>query len=387
MHDVDPYFGPLLRRLRRERGLSLRGLAQLAHRSKSHIHELETGRKPPSLHVAQHLDRVLDADGALTGCLTPARSTRDETEAASLAHLIDTTDVGTDVLATVELAVDDLASAYATTPPGLLLDPIRQQLAQVGRLLDARTTLDQRRRLLVAGGWLSLLRATVHIDLRHRGAAAAHLSIAEQMAQQTGHREIQAWCLETVAWDVLTAGDYRRALNLSRQAQEVAPRGSSAYIQATAQEGRAWARMGDQRETRRTLGRLSRLVAPLPVPDRPEHHYQYDPAKALSYTATTLAWAGDPAAEDYARAAVAELDGTARPRRTASARLDLGLALVAAGKPDEASVTAQEAITSGRVVVSNWWRASEVVASVEATGISEARDLRDAYEAYRPLPA
>ncbi|AVT30872.1 transcriptional regulator [Plantactinospora sp. BC1] len=328
MYDVDPYFGPLLRRPRQERGLSVRALAQL----------------------------------------------------------VDATDVSAEVLSAVELAVDDLASAYATSPPGELLDPIRQQLARIGRLLDARATLDQRRRLLVAGGWLSLLRATVHIDLRHRAAATAHLAIAEQLAQQTEHREIQAWCLETVASDVLTAGDYRRALNLSRQAQEVAPRDSSAYIQATAQEGRAWARIGDQRETRRTLSRLSRLVSPLPVPDRPEHHYRYDPAKALSYTATTLAWAGEPAAEDYARAAVAELNGSARPRRTASARLDLGLALVAAGKPDEASVTAQAAITSGRVVASNWWRASEVVASVEATGISEARDLRDAYEAYRPLP-
>ncbi|GAA3739824.1 hypothetical protein GCM10022225_23690 [Plantactinospora mayteni] len=129
---------------------------------------------------------------------------------------------------------------------------------------------------------------------------------------------------------------------------EVARRGSSAYIQTTAQEGRAWARMGDQRETRRTLGRLSRLVSPLPVPDRPEHHYRYDPAKALSYTATTLPCAGDPAAEDYARAAVADLNGTTRPRRTASAQLDLGLALVAAGKPDEASVTAQAAIISGQ---------------------------------------
>jgi hypothetical protein len=121
------------------------------------------------------------------------------------------------------------------------------------------------------------------------------------------------------------------------------------------------------------------------VPDRPEHHYRYDPAKALSYTATTLAWAGDPAAEDYARATVADLRGANRPRRTASARLDLGLALVAAGKPDEASAAAQAAITSGRVVASNWWRASEVVSRVEATGISEALDLRDAYEAYRPL--
>jgi hypothetical protein len=121
------------------------------------------------------------------------------------------------------------------------------------------------------------------------------------------------------------------------------------------------------------------------VPDHPEHHYQYDPAKAHSYAATTLAWAGDPAAESVARDVITELEAEgARPRRVASANLDLGLALLAADKPDEAAAAASQAIGSGRVVASNWWRASEVVTSVEQSGIPEARDLRDEYEAFRP---
>ena len=384
MPDVDPYFGQLLHRLRLERGLSLRGLGQLAHRAKSHLHELETGRKQPSAEVARHLDRVLGANGRLAAVIDAAPSAHDEAEAVELARLVEASGISPDALDRIECAVDDLASRYATTPPGDLLPLIRTHLAQVGRLLLVRSTLDQHRRLLVAGGWLALLRATVHIDLRHRAAADIDLATATQLARHAGHRELQAWCLETHAWDVLTGGDYRLARDLSRQAQAIAPRGGSAYIQATAQEGRAWARMGDRRETRLVLGRIDRLVSPLPTPDRPEHHYRYDPGKALSYTATTLAWAGDPAAEEYARAVVADLDGTDRPRRTASARLDLGLALLAADKPDEASAAAQAAIISGRVVASNWWRATEVVTGVEATGVGGAKDLRDAYEAYRP---
>jgi tetratricopeptide (TPR) repeat protein len=233
---------------------------------------------------------------------------------------------------------------------------------------------------------LALLRATVHLDLRHRAAAEAHLSTADQLAAQAGHAEIRAWCLETRAWDALTTGDYRRAMTLSRQAQAIAPRGGSARIQATAQEGRAWARMGDRRRTRQALDRVERLVAPFSVPDRPEHHYRYDPGKAAAYTATTLAWAGDPAAVAVARTVLADLqtDGVDRPRRVASARLDLGLALLAAAQADEASVLAQAAIISGRVAPSNWWRATELVVGVERAGIREAADLRDAYEAYRP---
>lgn len=76
--------------------------------------------------------------------------------------------------------------------------------------------------------------------------------------------------------------------------------------------------------------------------------------------------------------------GVPRPRRIASARLDLGLALLAANKPDEASAAATAAITSGRVVPSNWWRATEIVTRVEQWGIPEAAELRDAYETYRP---
>ena len=91
---------------------------------------------------------------------------------------------------------------------------------------------------------MSLLGATLLVDLRARRAAAARLATAEQIAVHAEHPEILAWLLETRAWDLLTAGDYRCAMLLSQQAQEVAPPGSSAHIQATAQEGRAWARMG-----------------------------------------------------------------------------------------------------------------------------------------------
>ena len=156
--------------------------------------------------------------------------------------------------------------------------------------------------------------------------------------------------LETRAWQALTSGEYRRAVELSRAAQQAAPNGSSAHIQATAQEGRAWARLGDARETCASLAALERLVTPLAQPERPEHHYVYDPQKADMYVATTLTWLADTAAEPAARAILAALEdhGTtpARPRRIALARLDLGLALVNVGKHDEATAEALSAVLS-----------------------------------------
>ncbi|WP_213451515.1 helix-turn-helix domain-containing protein [Rhizomonospora bruguierae] len=418
---VDPDFPARLRHHRQRRGLSLRDLAALTYYGKSYLGELEAGRKDPTVKSAQRLDDALDAGGELAAMVTPGApgpelaarlddelgadgrlaamvrpapdepsADEDELAALELARRVEASDVGAETLARIEAAVDELAMAYAGTPPKLLLPRVRHHLAYVGRLVDAHKTLAQQRRLLTSGGWLSLLAATLHIDLRQRAAANANLTTAWQLAEHSAHGEVAAWVLETQAWDALTDGAYQCAVELSQRAQAIAPRGSSALIQATAQEGRAWARMGDAANTGAALRRVARMVSPLPVPDQPEHHYRYDPAKEVSYTATTLSWVGDPAAERYARGAVTELeaarDGVRRPRRIASARLDLGLALLAAGRPDEAGAEAQTAITSGRVVPSNWWRATEVVRGVERAGIREATELRDAYETYRPEP-
>jgi transcriptional regulator with XRE-family HTH domain len=312
----------------------------------------------------------------------------DELEALELARRVAASDVSDETLSALEMIVDELASAYPGTPPATLLPRVRRHLAYVTALMDGRKTLAQNRRLIIVGGWLSLLAATCDIDIGHRPAAAARLRAAAQLGEHADHPEIMAWCLETQAWQLLTDKDYQRAVTAAQGAQAIAPRGGSAYIQATAQEGRAWARLGAGPQTRDVLARVERLVAPLATPDRPEHHYRYDPAKSDAYTATTLSWLGDPAAEPYARQVLARLEtaatGPPRPRRAASARLDLALALLASDKPDEAAQTALEAVTSGRLVPSNYWRAAEILSAGEARGVPEAVRL---HEAYRELCA
>jgi transcriptional regulator with XRE-family HTH domain len=384
-------FGSELRRLLAARGVSLREAARRAPCDSGYLSQVAAGRRQPSAALAARLDEVLDAGGELAAlaamCLpAPAAAAEDDEIAAlELARRAGVSDVGDAVCQHLEMAVDDLATAYPGTPPGELLGRVRVHLGYVTRLLDGRATFAQRRSLLATGGWLSLLAATCLIDLHRGSAAAAHLRTAAQLARETGHAEIAAWCLETQAWAVLTEGGYARAASLARAAQQAAPRGGSAIIQATAQEGRACARMGDGAGTRAALARTEALVAPLAPLDQPEHHYRYDPAKAEAYVATTLSWLGDPGAEPHARHVLARLesraDGPPRPRRAASARLDLSLALIAAGRHDEAAGTALEAITSRRLVPSNYWRAREVISAVTARGVPEGRELAEAYRA------
>jgi transcriptional regulator with XRE-family HTH domain len=388
--------GAFVAQKRAEYGLSQARLAELLADvtgnpaiTRHEVSRWERGQRRPRRYWLDALARVLgvtvaDLEDAarLTGPITD-----DEAEALDLAQRVAATDVG-GTLDRIEAAVDDHAVAYPGTPPDVLLPQIRRHLRYVGRLLDGRMTLTQHRRLVVAGGWLSLLAATCSIDLHHRPAAAARLRTAADLADHAGHSEIAAWCVETEAWQAVTDGDHRRAVTLSQGAQQLAPAGSSALIQATAQEGRALARRGDTTGTLDALARTARLVAPLPVPDRPEHHYRYDPSKADAYVGTTLAWLGDPAAERYARQVLARLesteDGPPRPRRAASARLDLALALVASGKPDEAAHVALAAVTSGRLVPSNYWRAGEVIRAVDGLGVPDAADLRDAFRSLGP---
>jgi transcriptional regulator with XRE-family HTH domain len=347
--------------------------------------------------TSRELDELLAVDvlpvAVTPSWIYPTQSADDDEMAAwELSRRAQASDVGTETLTRLERAFDELATAYPVTPPAELLGRLRQHSAYVVRLLDARKTLSEYRRLLVVGGWLSLLGATLHIDLKQEHAATARLQAAMTLARQAEAPEIEAWCFETGAWRVLTDGDYERALELSLAAQSVAPAGTSALIQATAQEGRARARLGHGKETYAAIDRVQKMAAALAIPEHPtEHHYQYDPAKCLAYTATTLAWLGDTAAEPYAREVIARLspsgDITKWPRRVASANIDLALVLLADNRLDEACDFAQKAILSGRVVPSNHWRALEVVEVVEARQLPEATDLREAYEGLKAIEA
>lgn len=382
-------FGDELSRLMSERGAGVRQLARACYVNPSHISNIRSGKSRPSPELAEQIDRHLGAGGALAA-LAPAAGritlpADDEIAAIELARRAQVSDVGAGTCERLELAVDDLATAYPATAPADLLPRVRAHLGYVTGLLDGRATLGERRRLLVSGGWLSLLAATLLIDRHQDHAGSAYLRTAAQLARETGHAELAAWCIETRAWQVLTAGEYRQAAELSRAAQEAAPAASSARIQATAQEGRARARLGDGRGARAALAAVERLVSPLPPPERPEHHYVYDPPKARVYVATTLAWLGDRAAEPAAREILAALEdhggSPPRPRRIALARLDLGLSLIRTGKLDEAASSALAAVASGRLAPVDRPRVREIVAAAVGAAAPGAPELAEAYAA------
>lgn len=79
-------------------------------------------------------------------------SVGDEHEALELARRVAASDVSAETLSRLEGIVDELAVKYQKTPPQELLGPVRRHVSYVMRLLDARMTLEEHRRLLIVGG-------------------------------------------------------------------------------------------------------------------------------------------------------------------------------------------------------------------------------------------
>ncbi|WP_308416858.1 helix-turn-helix transcriptional regulator [Streptomyces sp. AJS327] len=386
-------------------GYSQEEFAEAVNVDRSTIQRWESGSTDPQPWQRPKITRALDITaGELDALLTPecrapvrlhgilpaAEEAEDELEALELARRVAASDVGRETLSRLEGAFDELAMKYPASAPKDLMKQVRKHSSYVTHLIDARMTLGEKRRLCVVGGWLQLLGATLHIDLNQEQSATARLQTAATLARQAEHREIEAWCYETDAWRVLTDGEYGRALKLSKVAQAIAPTGSSVAIQATAQEGRARARLGERHGTYVAIERVHQMAGTVTELRGKEHHYQYDPGKSLAYTATTLAWVGDRAAESYAREVIAQLtpadDIEKWPRRVASANLDLALSLLGSDQLDEACDAARRAMLSGRVAPSNHWRAWEVVRAAEARGLRETSDMREAYHSMRSSP-
>ena len=382
-------FGQALRRYRMAAGLSQSELASAAHLGQSDISRYERDRQRPAESTAAALAEVTGGGQWLLRTLgasdpTPVFSGDDaELAALELARRVEASDVGDSTLQGLEQRFEQLATAYPACSPNELAPRLHTQLSYVQQLLDAgRLSLSAHRRLVQLAGWLCLLAATVHIDRVEHAAASAYLRTAESLAGHAEQAEIRAWCAETEAWRQLTSGDAQAALALSQRAQQLAPKGSSARLQSTAQEGRARARLGDTSGTYRVLETVHALADGLERRHEPEHHYQYDTGKLAAYTATTLAWIGDPAAVEQAAATAERFrpsSGSGWPRRYASAHVDLALGASKLGEHQQAADALRTALDSGVLVPSNYWRAGEVVTALTQAGVPVAAELQRSY--------
>jgi transcriptional regulator with XRE-family HTH domain len=353
----------LLRQERLNRGWSLDQMAEhlrvLAFRlgqpepgvDGNMISRWERGLHQPAPRYVQLLSLLLDRSASELALRAPDESptVARAGDTFELARKAAATDIDPAALESLERAVDRLSREYSSISPTLLLPRVQQRLWQVDQALRGRTTLSQHRQLLRASGWLHLLLAVLHYDVGDREAAEVSRDAALYVGRDVGDPVIQAWAFETPAYFALFEDRARDAIELIRAGREFAPEGTSVAAALHMQEGRAWARLGDKRAAEEALGRGLAAIERLPVPEHPEHHFVFDPAKFAYYASTAYAWLGMSAqTERYARQVIGQNDDPRRanfwPGRVRGAYLDLALALAKEGRLDEASELGVQAL-------------------------------------------
>ena len=252
----------------------------------------------------------------------------------------------------LRIMADRLCSEYPFMPADQLLVEGRAWLRRITALQGQRITLKQHREILVLAGWVALLVGCVEYDTGNRHAAETTRQAALSLGIEADHGEIIAWAHEMRAWINLTTGDYHGVIAAARAGTEVTPHASVA-VQLFAQEAKAWARIGDNRQTEVALDKGRRLLESLPYPENLEHHFVVDPTKFDFYAMDCYrTLAHDKMAETLADEVIqasTDFDGRERaPMRLAEARITLSVIQARKGDLEGAIDQGQRALNGER---------------------------------------
>ncbi|WP_246144939.1 XRE family transcriptional regulator [Actinacidiphila oryziradicis] len=299
--------------------------------------------------------------GTVTHAIFPAPARRDgnaEIFAASgmetleIVSRLNRSDVDNSTLDALRITTDRLCSEYPYMPSEQLLVEGRQWLRRVVELHSKSLTLAQHREVLALSGWLALLVGCVEYDSGDRHAAESTRRAALSLAAESDNAEVTGWAHEMRAWFSLTTGDYRGVIAAAQAGSERASKHSVA-VQLAAQEAKAWARIGDRRQTEVALDRGRRLLEGMPHPDNLDHHFVVDSAKFDFYAMDCYRLVGEDRlartlAEEVLRVGT-DFDGTEHsPMRNAEARVTLGVVAAREGDLEQALIHGGRALQGGK---------------------------------------
>jgi hypothetical protein len=214
-----------------------------------------------------------DADGdvlAVTGMDT-----------LELVSRLQRSDLDEATLNRLRVMADSLCSEYLFAPPDQLLTEGHAWLRRITMFQAQRLTLKQHREILVQAGWVTLLLACIEYDTGNRQAAETTRQAALSLGVEADHPEIQGWAQEIRARMNLTAGDYHGVIAAARAGTDMAPV-HGVTVQLAAQEAKAWARIGDRRQTEVALDRGRRLLDSMPYSENLDNHLWSIPPSSTS---------------------------------------------------------------------------------------------------------
>lgn len=265
-------FGPTLRRLRMQRGLSLRGLSAQVNYDYGYLGQVERGVRQPTAKLASACDRALNADGALVRAYENQAVEHDMQRrtvlrtlaalaAGSAAPLVALEAVRHGIGHAVDADHDewqqialDYGHAFYTTPPIQLMQQLTADLTVLQEVIAAERA-SNRASLYRAAGQLSVLVALTLVGLGQPNLAGRWWYTARSAADRSGDVDAQVMVR---GWEVVNGCYDGRPLGqviaLSEEAVALAGRTATAAVAGM---------LGGRAQVLALAGRHSEAVATL----------------------------------------------------------------------------------------------------------------------------
>ncbi|MFD8965953.1 helix-turn-helix domain-containing protein [Streptomyces sp. NPDC059568] len=376
-------FGEALRRLRG--GRSVRDVARLASCGKSHVSDLELGKRRPTRALAAALDAALGADGELIALadvrpgLDPLAQAdalqRGLHEALAAGPLTGTS------LDEVDYTVARHGRATRHRPEVRLLPELLADFGDLRLMLTGRQSAPVRKRLLIATARMAGLMALTLLKMKD-DRSRAWWRTGRAAAAAAEDRATLSWMYAQEAYQLYYSGDLAGAVELAGRAQALAgglPCAGPAL--AAPLEARAHALLGRPEETALALAAAETALGRLPAEERTESAFGYSESQLRFHIGNALTHLGITrrAREEQDRAL--ELYPTADHTDRALIRLDQAMCLAADGDTAAAASHATNVIVDltpehrSPLII---FRARDVAVKVpEARAVSEVRVLRE----------
>ncbi|MFD8563387.1 hypothetical protein ACFV1N_39445 [Streptosporangium canum] len=291
-----------------------------------------------------------------------------ESEARELTRRSEQTDLGPSSLEHLHQVIADYDHHYSRYSADELWQAALGDRRHVAELLQLRMTLKQRRELYVAAAWLSLVLAWTCHDRGDTRAALAYAADARHHAGQADHDETAAWAWDVEATTWLYDDQPEKALRAAQHGAALAFPGSAAQTRLTGQLARAHARLSQAPQSIDALKTLRGHSE-----RHPSHAiglFSADAVRSWSVAATSSLWLGhNEQAHTYAEQALEayERNPQISPTRRAITALDLGIACVRLGDPEQAVAHGLAALSTPRHAAAIVTRGTSLAAMLEHT--------------------
>ncbi|WP_410586660.1 hypothetical protein [Amycolatopsis sp. lyj-23] len=317
---------------------------------------------------------------------------------ASGAHAerAEVTEVGAITLEQLDHDVVQLARTSIRARPAETFGELVRVRDRVYQLLGRRAHPAQQSHLYLLAGQTCGLLANASMELGCYGAAAEQSRAAWVYAEITGHNGLKAWLRGTQALIAFWSGNPREAANLAQAGRELLRHGTG-FVRLCNIESRAWAHLGDVRETRKVIGMGHRArdhaTEPEQLHDLVGGEFGFDEARQSFCNAGAWVQLGEPAlaieaAERALRLYTTDAERHRRYGGEASTRLEMTDGYLAARELDAADVALDPVISTAATagVAHLATRLSGICATLDTPPYRNSREARELAERIRAHP-